>query len=256
MTPPLLQADGLGKRFGGLDAVSGVTFDVPAGQWLGIIGPNGAGKTTLFNLLGGQLRPTAGRIVFDGRDITAAPPHERFHRGLGRSFQIASLFPALSVVEHFALALRRQHRWSLLRTALGDRQLRQDVATVSAQWGLDGVGARTTPGELSYGEQRRLELALSMAARPRLLLLDEPNVGLTSAECDDLLERVRRIAHDVTVIFVAHDMEMVLGWSHRVLVMHFGQLIADETPEDLLRNEFVGEVYLGTSLEEKDAGAH
>lgn len=250
----LLEARGLVKRFGGVAAVGDVSFSVPPAQWLGIIGPNGAGKSTLFNLLGGQLLPSRGSISFAGTDITRMTPHQRFHLGLGRSFQITSLFQGLSVVDHMLLALRRHGRRSLLRSSSGDRQLLDEVSTVLGAWDLAGVSAATLPAELSYGEQRRLELALAIASEPRLLLLDEPNVGLTTSECDDLLAKVRKIAQDVTVVFVAHDMEMVLGWSHRVLVMHFGELIADETPEDLLHNEFVGEVYLGTKLENPDAG--
>lgn len=252
----LLEAGGLVKRFGGVAAVNNVSFMVPAGQWLGIIGPNGAGKSTLFNLLGGQLRPTLGVIRFAGTDITRTTPHRRFHIGIGRSFQITSLFGGLGVVDHMAMALRNHGRRNIVRGALADRDLRAQVAQVLEAWELGGVAADTLPDELSYGEQRRLELALAIASDPKLLLLDEPNVGLTSAECSDLLARVRKIAHDVTVIFVAHDMEMVLGWSHRVLVMHFGELIADETPEELLRNEFVGEVYLGSKLENPDAGTY
>ena len=250
----LLEASGLVKRFGGVAAVNNVTFSVPLGQWLGIIGPNGAGKSTLFNLLGGQLHPTEGSIRFADADITKLTPHQRFHLGVGRSFQITSLFQGLSVVDHMALALRRHGRRSIVRPSLGDRSLLAEVSDVLGAWDLAGVASGTLPDELSYGEQRRLELALAIASEPKLLLLDEPNVGLTSSECDELLTKVRKIAHDVTVVFVAHDMEMVLGWSHRVLVMHFGELIADETPEDLLHNEFVGEVYLGSKVENPDAG--
>lgn len=250
----LLEASGLVKRFGGVAAVNDVTFSVPSGQWLGIIGPNGAGKSTLFNLLGGQLHPTEGSIRFADADITKLTPHQRFHLGVGRSFQITSLFQGLSVVDHMALALRRHGRRSIVRPSLGDRSLLAEVSDVLGAWDLAGVASGTLPDELSYGEQRRLELALAIASEPKLLLLDEPNVGLTSSECDELLTKVRKIAHDVTVVFVAHDMEMVLGWSHRVLVMHFGELIADETPEELLHNEFVGEVYLGSKVENFDAG--
>ncbi len=250
----LLEASGLVKRFGGVAAVNNVTFSVPSGQWLGIIGPNGAGKSTLFNLLGGQLHPTEGSIRFADADITKLTPHQRFHLGVGRSFQITSLFQGLSVVDHMALALRRHGRRSIVRPSLGDRSLLAEVSDVLGAWDLAGVASGTLPDELSYGEQRRLELALAIASEPKLLLLDEPNVGLTSSECDELLTKVRKIAHDVTVVFVAHDMEMVLGWSHRVLVMHFGELIADETPEELLHNEFVGEVYLGSKVENPDAG--
>ncbi|CAB4365418.1 unannotated protein [freshwater metagenome] len=252
----LLEAQNLTKRFGGLAAVNDVSFAVPVSQWLGIIGPNGAGKSTLFSLLGGQTRPTSGTIRLAGEDVTRATPHQRFKNGLGRSFQITSLFAGLSIVDHVALAVRASHRRSLIRRSLADRGLRGDIQQVLSAWDLDGVASSALPSELSYGEQRRLELALAIASNPRLLLLDEPNVGLTSAECDDLLGRVRKVAHDVTVVFVAHDMEMVLGWSHRVLVMHFGEVIADESPEQLLHNEVVGEVYLGTRTGEDDAGTH
>lgn len=255
----LLEAEGLTKQFGGVRAVDDVSFAVPAGQWLGVIGPNGAGKTTLFNMLGGQVRPSAGRIRFAGTDITRTPPHRRYEAGLGRSFQIASLFRGSSVVDHLALALRRSHRWSLFRSSLGEAALRREIAAALEAWELD-AGPETLPDELPYGAQRRLELALAVASKPRLLLLDEPNVGLTAAECDDLLQRVRSLAHDVTVLVVAHDMEMVLTWSHRVLVMHFGALVADESPDDLLRNQLVSDVYLGSARavaqEGSNAGAH
>jgi len=250
----LLEARGLIKRFDGVAAVNDVSFGVPAGQWMGIIGPNGAGKSTLFNLLGGQLRPSNGVIKFGETDITSKTPHQRFHLGIGRSFQITSLFPGLSVVDHLAIALRRSGRRSLFRSAVGDRRLLDEVAATLDTWDLAHVSDDTRPDELSYGEQRRLELALAIASAPRLLLLDEPNVGLTSAECDQLLGKVQKIASDVTVIFVAHDMEMVLGWSHRVLAMHFGELIADGTPEELMANTVVNEVYLGSKSEVPDAG--
>lgn len=251
----MLEVAGLVKRFGAVSAVNDVSFSVPAGQWLGIIGPNGAGKSTLFNLLGGQLRPSAGQIQLDGTDITNIPAHQRFKRGVGRSFQITSLFKGLGIVEHMALALGADGRGNLLRKPLNDRDLVRRIERVLKAWDLAGVMSDTLPDELSYGEQRRLELALAIAPGPKLLLLDEPNVGLTSTECDELLARVQRIAGDVTIVFVAHDMEMILGWSHRVLVMHYGELIADETPQKLLSNKVVGEVYLGSKLESPDATA-
>ncbi len=243
----MLETVALTKSFGGVRAVSEIGFSVPEGQWLGIIGPNGAGKTTLFNMLGGQIRPTAGTIRLAGVDVTNDPPHRRYRAGLGRSFQIASLFRGLTVVEHVTLALRAEHRRSLIRPALGSRALRARVEATLEAWDLADVREVRRPDDLSYGAQRRLELALALAGQPRLLLLDEPNVGLTTREVDDLLARLKRVADDLTVIFVAHDVEMVLGWSHRVLVMHFGELVADETPDALLRNTVVGEIYLGST---------
>ena len=241
---PLLEIAGVGRDYGGVHAVQGVSFDVAGGEWVGVIGPNGAGKSTLFNILGGQVRPSAGRVRFGGRDITGMSAHGRFVAGISRSFQISSLFPELTVREHLTLACRQRHRWSALRSWRGDREVNTRVDEVLELWDLgdrDGL----LPAAMSYGEQRRLELATAVSSTPRLLLLDEPNVGLTTAECNDLRDRVTGLGPDTSVVFVAHDMDMVMGWSHRILVMHQGKLVADDTPEAIMKNPFVEEVYLG-----------
>jgi branched-chain amino acid transport system ATP-binding protein len=241
---PLLELDGVGRRYGGVHAVEDVSFAVDAGEWIGIIGPNGAGKSTLFNILGGQVKASTGHVRLAGRDITRLPAHRRFGAGISRSFQISSLFPDLTIREHLSLACRRQHRWNLLRSWRGEKEVDDHVDRLLEQWDLRDREA-LLPAAMSYGEQRRLELAIAVSSQPRLLLLDEPNVGLTATECDYLRDRVAELGPETTVIFVAHDMEMVMGWSHRVLVMHQGQLVADGTPESIAKNQFVEEVYLG-----------
>lgn len=241
---PLLEIDRVAREYGGVHAVQDVSFEVDAGEWVGVIGPNGAGKSTLFNILGGQVKASAGHVRFDGRDITGISAHRRFGSGISRSFQISSLFPELTVREHLTLACRQHHRWSPLRSWRGDREVNARVDQLLELWDLgdrDGL----LPAAMSYGEQRRLELAIAVSSTPRLLLLDEPNVGLTAAECDDLRDRVRELGPETAVIFVAHDMDMVMGWSHRILVMHQGQLVADDSPEAIMKNPFVEEVYLG-----------
>ncbi len=242
---PLLEVDSVVRTYGGVRAVDGVSLDVEPGEWVGIIGPNGAGKSTLFNIIGGQVSASEGTVALGGRDITRMRPDERYALGVSRSFQTSSLFPDLTVREQLALACRTSARWSLLGSWRSDRILAARIDQVLEVWGLGRQHAGSLPDEMSYGEQRRLELALAVSASPRLLLLDEPNVGLTAAECDDLRDRVVELGPQTAVIFVAHDMAMVMGWSHRVLVMHQGRLVADGTPEEIARDPFVEEVYLG-----------
>lgn len=242
---PLLDLQGIGRRYGGVHAVEDVTFGVEAGEWVGVIGPNGAGKSTLFNLLGGQVDASGGRVLFDGDDITGMSAHRRFRAGISRSFQISSLFADLSVREQLTLACRRHHRWNLVRGWRNDEEAKAQVELLLDQWDLNRNGGAERPAEMSYGAQRRLELAIAVSSRPKLLLLDEPNVGLTATECEALRERVVELGPDTAVVFVAHDMDMVMGWAHRILVMHQGKLVADDTPEAIAQNPFVEEVYLG-----------
>lgn len=241
---PLLDIDSVSRRYGGVHAVRDVSFQVEPGEWIGVIGPNGAGKSTLFNILGGQVLASSGHVRLGGRDITRLAPHRRYSAGVSRSFQISSLFPKLTVREQLTLACRDRHRWNLATRWDADRALNARVDTVLTEWDLREC-ATELPSSLSYGSQRRLELALAVCSSPRLLLLDEPNVGLTATECDSLRDRISALAPTTAVIFVAHDMSMVMGWSHRVLVMHQGQLVADDTPQAIATNPFVEEVYLG-----------
>lgn len=242
---PLLEIGGLSRTYGGVHAVQDVCFDVEPGEWVGVIGPNGAGKSTLFNLLGGQVAPSSGSVRLAGRDITRLSAHKRFRAGISRSFQISSLFPDLTVREHLTLACRQKGRWSALRGWRGDRVLSGTVDSMLEKWDLGRRDGIELPANMSYGAQRRLELAIAVASQPKVLLLDEPNVGLTSAECEALRDRVGELGPQTAVVLVAHDMDMVMGWSHRVLVMHQGQLVADDTPQAIAKNPFVEEVYLG-----------
>ena len=242
---PQLEIDAVGRNYGGVHAVQNVSFGVDKGEWIGVIGPNGAGKSTLFNILGGQVSPSAGHVRLDGRDITRLPAHRRFGAGISRSFQISSLFPELTVREHLTLACRRQHRWNLVRSSRKEQEVNARVDRILDQWDLGKDRDALQPAAMSYGEQRRLELAIAVSSEPKLLLLDEPNVGLTESERQDLRDRVSELGPDTAVIFVAHDMDMVMGWSHRILVMHQGQLVADDSPEAIAKNPFVEEVYLG-----------
>lgn len=241
----LLEVQAVGRHYGGVRAVHDVSVNIDAGEWVAVIGPNGAGKSTLFNILGGQVRPSAGTVRLAGQDVTRLAPHARYRRGIARSFQISSLFPDLTVREHLTLACRDQHRWNLARRWSGDAELSGRVDAMLDDWGLSRDRDHALPALLSYGEQRRLELALAVASTPRLLLLDEPNVGLTKTECDDLLRRLRTLGPDTAVVFVAHDMDMVMGWASRILVMHRGELLADGSPQEIANNPFVEEVYLG-----------
>lgn len=243
----LLEIDSVGRRYGGVHAVQDVSFNVEAGEWVGVIGPNGAGKSTLFNILGGQVTASSGAVRLDGRNVIGMPAHKRFRAGIARSFQISSLFPDLTAREQLTLACRQTGRWNLVRGWAADKAVNDRVEQLLDIWNLNRSSGSELPAEMSYGAQRRLELALAVSSQPKLLLLDEPNVGLTASECDDLRDRVAELGDETAVIFVAHDMDMVMGWSHRILVMHQGRLVADGSPEAIAKDPFVEEVYLGVA---------
>jgi len=241
-----LRIEGLSKNFGGVQALKDVSFTVEAGERLAIIGPNGAGKTTLFNLLNGQEKATAGRIYFFGQEITTMPTYRRAHLGQGRSFQLTSLFPNLSVLYNDLLAVQgtKPSRYQLFRPITAYKHLFtkvKELLTAMALWERrdDMVKA------LGYGEQRRLEISLSLASEAKLLLLDEPSSGLTAAEGADMITMIRNLGKDITVVIVAHDMDLVFGLAGRIIVLHYGQIIADGTPEEIQANPRVEEIYLG-----------
>jgi branched-chain amino acid transport system ATP-binding protein len=241
-----LRVESLHKDFGGVHALSDVSFSVEVGERLGIIGPNGAGKTTLFNLINGQLRPTSGKIYFFGRDISAMSTHHRAHLGQGRSFQIISLFPNLTVLDNTLITLHgtKRSRFQMLRPIDS-----YDHLLARAQEALEGVALWEKKDEpvkdISYGEQRRLEIALTLASEPRLLLLDEPSCGLTSAESADITNIIHKLGRDITVLLVAHDMDLVFGVAERIIVLHYGQIIADGKPEEIQADPRVKEIYMG-----------
>ena len=242
----VLKAVEITKEFGGIQAVTKVSFAVEAGERLAIIGPNGAGKTTLFNMIAGQYPPTSGQIFYMGREITQMPAHQRIHLGMGRSFQINSLFGGLSVMDNMLLAIEgtKPSRYNMLRPLKGRRQVVDKASEILRSfnlWDLRNEKVST----ISYGDQRRLEIALSMASDPKVLLLDEPNCGLTAAENVELSKRISNLGKDIALVFIAHDMDLVFSVATRVMLLHYGELIIQGKPEDIKGNEMVKEIYLG-----------
>jgi len=247
---PILATRDLGLDIGGARIVADVSLEVREGKLVGIIGPNGAGKTTLFNLLSGTLRPTAGRVELDGRDVTRQPPHRRTQAGLGRTFQVSSVFPLLSVAENVRLAAEARLGGTL---SLVRRAARFAPALERAGAALEKVGlaerAGWPAGMLSHGDKRKLELAMLLAAEPRVILLDEPMAGVSVEDVDGLVEVIRSVhAEGRTVLMVEHRMEVVVGLAERIAVMHHGSLLAFDTPERVMADETVQTAYLGEPL--------
>ena len=243
----LISTESLTKSFGALTAVNAVTLEVEEGSLHSVIGPNGAGKTTFFNLLTGQHAPTSGRIIFDGRDIAGTPPHGIAHLGIARSFQRTSIFPTLSILDNVWLAaFARQESWRGLAWRRADRypELTRRALEVLGEVGL-GEKARQPAREISHGEQRQLELAIALAASPRLLLLDEPAAGLSPDETQKMVALVRKLKGRYTIILIEHKIDVVMTISDRISVMHFGSVIAEGTPVEIQRNAEVRRAYLG-----------
>jgi branched-chain amino acid transport system ATP-binding protein len=243
----LLQTEHLTKSFGALLAVNDVTLNVEAGSLHSIIGPNGAGKTSLFNLLTGQFPPTSGRILFEGRDITGTPAHRIAHLGLARSFQRTNVFPAFSLLDNvWVAAFARGGSWSGLAWRRADRypELAARARAALADVGLADK-ANQPAREISHGEQRQLELAIALAAAPRVLLLDEPAAGLSPEETRNMVALVRALKGRYTIVLIEHKIDIIMSVSDRISVMHFGNLIAEGTPDEIQRNTEVRRAYLG-----------
>ena len=231
-------------RFGGLTAVNQVSITVPRGQIRAIIGPNGAGKSTFFNCVTGVLRPTGGRIVLNGEDVAGLPPHAISHKGLARSYQITNILPGASVLENVRVAVQsRHHSWSLFRHHRSYRDLADRARAVLASVGLTGKDDELA-ANLSHGEQRTLEIAIALGTEPMLLCLDEPTAGMSVAETHTTVELIRRIARNLTILIVEHDMEVVMGLAHAITVLHYGEVLAEGTPAEIQANPRVQEVYL------------
>jgi ABC-type branched-subunit amino acid transport system ATPase component len=246
MSRPVLETIGLEKRFGGIVASSNVSLKLERGARHAVIGPNGAGKTTLVNLLTGALRPTAGRVMLYDRDITALGPHRRARLGVVRTFQINQLFADLTPLETISLAVaERLGAGSDWRRSLGGRpRLVAEAAQVLEAFRLADVMDQRT-AILPYGKQRLLEIALATAARPRVLLLDEPAAGVPEAERQVILDIVAALPAEVSVLLIEHDMDLVFQFARRISILVDGAIFAEGTPEEIARDERVRQVYLG-----------
>ncbi len=251
MDAPILATRDLGLDIGGATIVADVGLEAREGEFLGIIGPNGAGKTSLFNLLSGLLRPTTGRVLLSGRDITSLSPHARAQAGLGRTFQLSSVFPRLSALENARLAAEVSLGGTM---RLWRRAERVREAVERAHWSLErvGLGAQklVPAAALAGGDKRKLEVAMLLAADPRVLLLDEPMAGVSAEDVPELVEVIRAVHRDEhkTVLMVEHHIDVVTGLAERIAVMHHGSLLAVDTPENVMRNATVQQAYVGEPL--------
>jgi branched-chain amino acid transport system ATP-binding protein len=244
----LLSVSNLQKSFGSVKAVDGVSFDLAAGQLLALIGPNGAGKSTCFNMLNGQLKPTSGSIVFDGQEIAGKAPRDIWRMGAGRTFQIAATFNSMTVVENVQMALISSGR-QLFNVWKKASSLHVDEAMhLLDQVGMLGHAQRAC-GVLAYGDIKRVELAIALANKPKLLLMDEPTAGMAPAERHDLMALIRRlvVSNKLGVLFTEHSMDVVFAYADTLMVLARGKLIAHGDPETVRNDLHVQEVYFGTS---------
>jgi branched-chain amino acid transport system ATP-binding protein len=243
----VLEVRSLSKAFGGVRAVNDVAFDIAQGEFLAMIGPNGAGKSTCFNMINGQLKPDAGKILFEGRDIAGLEPRDIWRLGVGRTFQVAATFGSMTVSENVQMALisHAQETYELWRPAA---DLHQDRALdLLAQVGMREAADRPTR-ELAYGDIKRVELAIALANEPRLLLMDEPTAGMAPRERNELIALVKRLVveRNISVLFTEHSMDVVFAFADRIIVLARGRLIADGDAASIRDNAQVRDVYFGT----------
>ncbi len=246
MVEGLLVTENLTKRFGGLTATAGVSLTVAAGEVHAIIGPNGAGKSTLMAQLAGELAPDSGRVLYAGNDITSLPPHQRARLGIGRSFQLSSVFPAYTAMENVSLAVQacQGHSFRFWRNAGRDARLRDPARALLARVGL-ADRADVTAGQLSYGERRVLEIAVALGTRPRLLLLDEPMAGLSRDDTRRLIRLLAELKGQISILLVEHDMTAVFALADTITVLALGAVIACGTPDAIRADASVISAYLG-----------
>jgi branched-chain amino acid transport system ATP-binding protein len=243
----ILRVEGLSKHFGGLKVLSNVSFTVEPGEKLALIGPNGAGKTTLINAIGGQLSVSSGHVFLEDRDITKLSPNRRLHLGLGRSFQVNNLFFELSILNNVLLALHgaETHHLQMWRGLEKRRGLLDE-----AERTLDLVGLADRMHEplqvQSYGDQRLIELLCAFAGQPKMVLLDEPSAGLPTAEAAAFADIIRKLAGNTTVLFCAHDMDLVFNLADSIMVLYFGEIMVKGLPKEISANPKVQEIYLGS----------
>jgi branched-chain amino acid transport system ATP-binding protein len=243
---PLLRIDGLTKRFGGVVASDAITLAVPQGEFHAVIGPNGAGKTTLIGLMAGEIVPQDGTIRFDGGDITGLPVYRRSQLGLARSFQITSLFHDFTALDNVALAVQAHcgHSFGFWKDARREQVLREPAQAALARVGL-AARAAVRVDRLSHGEHRQLEIAMALATKPRLLLLDEPMAGMGPEESARMVETLRELKGTITILLIEHDMETVFALADRITVLVYGRIIASGAPAAIRADAAVREAYLG-----------
>jgi branched-chain amino acid transport system ATP-binding protein len=250
----MLEVRELVKRFGGFEAVGGVSLTVARGSISAIIGPNGAGKTTLFNLITGHLQPDGGRVLLKERDVTGMAPHDLCRIGMGRSFQRTNIFPRLTVYENVQAAFlsHRGRGWNLFTPV--ERLYRDETEALLASVGLREKAGEVS-GFLSHGNQKQLELGIALALEPEVLLLDEPTAGMSAQETRESIQLIERLARErsLTLLFTEHDMEVVFSISQRITVLHQGKVIADGAPDEVRRHPDVRRVYLGEKQGERRA---
>jgi branched-chain amino acid transport system ATP-binding protein len=246
VTAPALEARGLARNFGALIATDDVSFAVQPGARQALIGPNGAGKTTLINLLTGVIRPTAGQVLLEGRDVTGLPSSARVRMGLTRTFQINQLFPDLTPAESLALAISERNGFGadFWRVAGNQPAIVAEIEDLLTRFGLEAELDQPTR-KLAYGKQRLLEIALALAARPRVLLLDEPAAGVPEEERQDILAALAALPADVAILLIEHDMDLVFSFASRISVLVAGRLLTEGAPEEIAADERVRAVYLG-----------
>ena len=257
MSKSVLKADNISVKFGGLVAVDDVSFDIPTGGVVSLIGPNGAGKTTFFNVLTGLYKPTSGSVTFDDLDITAKPPHKIAQAGVARTFQNIRLFGLMTAEENVMVAMHSHLNSGIISTVLGTRKQRAEEkeSKQTARQLLEFVGIGSTADQfarnLSYGDQRRLEVARALALRPKVLLLDEPTAGMNPQESKTFVDFVYRVRDQkgVSILLIEHDMSVVMKVSERITVLDRGQKIAEGSPAEIKSNKRVIEAYLGKSAE-------
>ncbi len=254
MPEALLEINGLTKRFGGVIASDDIVLAVPSGELHAIIGPNGAGKTTLIGQLAGEIVPDAGSIRFGGSDITALPTYQRSRLGLARSFQITSLFLDVTALDNVALAVQAHagHSFRFWRDAREERELREPARAALQRVGLS-ERADIVVSNLSHGEHRQLEIAMALATRPRMLLLDEPMAGMGPEESARMVKMLRELKQQLTILLIEHDMEAVFALADRISVLVYGRVIASGKPDEIRNNAEVKKAYLGDG---KKAGEH
>lgn len=246
MSEPILKVEHLNRFFGALHATNDVSFEVPDGQMRAVIGPNGAGKSTLMDLICNRTTPSSGKVIFRGEDITGLAPHKIVRKGMCKCFQITQIFSNLTVYENVQIARINMNKKAFYFLPVKDTYLKDEVMKYLAMVGIEDK-AEEIAGFMSYGDQRRLDIAIALALEPKLLILDEPAAGVAREEAYKLMDLIRKLGKEqhMTIVFIEHDMEIVFNYADEISVMSNGALIASDTPEKIRQNEFVQQAYLG-----------